>query len=86
MTNLNGGTVMKKVLVMNTHREGYGVDQIDETMTVGDLVAYLQELDEDMPVYTGHDNRYTYGGISIRDFAEYDVDDDGEIVEDEDYY
>lgn len=74
---------MKKVLVLDTEREGYGVDQIRSTMTVGELVELLQDLDEDMEVYTGHDRRYTYGGISIYQFAELTVDEDGGIIDEE---
>ena len=51
-------------LIMETHRAGYGTDQIHSTMTVGDLIALLSDYDEDTPVYTSHDNGYTYGGIS----------------------
>ena len=48
-------------LILNTFREGYGTDQIRRTMTVGELIEFLQDFDPDMPVYTGHDNCYTYG-------------------------
>ena len=71
---------MKSVLVIDTQREGYGVDQIRETMTVGDLIAILQGLDEDMPIYTGHDNRYTYGGLRPYRFNEVEFDEDGGVV------
>lgn len=59
---------MKEVLIMDTRRNGYGPDQCNETMTVGGLIDLLQEYDEVMEVFTGHDNRYTYGSITRRDF------------------
>lgn len=55
----------KQVLFLDARREGYGIDDIHKTMTVGELIAYLQEnYDEDTPMYLSHDNGYTYGGIT----------------------
>lgn len=51
-------------LIIDTVREGYGADQIRRTMTVGELIGFLEDFDEDMPVYLGFDSRYTYGGIT----------------------
>lgn len=51
-------------LVYNTFREGYGLDQIHRTMTVGELISFLSDYDEDTPVYLSFDNGYTYGGIT----------------------
>lgn len=50
-------------LILHTSREGYGTDQIRRTMTVGELLGFLSDYDEDMPIYLAFDNRYTYGGI-----------------------
>jgi hypothetical protein len=54
------------ILIIDTEREGYAPEQVRNTMTVGELIAFLQDYDEDTPIYTGHDNRYTYGGIVAR--------------------
>ena len=67
-------------LLLDTQREGYGIDQIDETMTVGELIAFLQDFDEDMPIYLSHDNGYTYGGITDRRFEERDFDEEGNEI------
>lgn len=67
-------------LIYNTFREGYGTDQIKKTMTVGELIEYLQQYDEEIPVYLAFDNRYTYGGIMKQRFEE-DYDDDEECEE-----
>ena len=40
---------MKK-LICSTFREGYGIDQIRRTMTVGELINFLAQYDEDTPV------------------------------------
>lgn len=59
-------------LILNTVREGYGTDQIDETMTVGELIRYLEGYDEDTKIYLAFDSRYTYGGILEQRFEEED--------------
>ena len=65
-------------LVLNTVREGYGTDQIDETMTVGELIRYLEGHDEDTKIYLAFDNRYTYGAILESRFEDDDNDDEDE--------
>ena len=75
-------------LIIEANREGYGTDQISRTMTVGDLIAMLEQYDEDMPVYLGHDRQsygfYTYGGITEECFSENEetwcVVKDGEVI------
>lgn len=67
---------MKK-LTYSTFREGYGIDQVRRTMTVGELIAFLEDYDEDTPVYLSFDNGYTYGGITESRFEE-DYGEDGE--------
>lgn len=64
-------------IILDTVREGYGTDQIRRTMTVGELIAFLEDYDEDTPVYLGFDNRYTYGGITESRFElDYGEDDE----------
>ena len=74
-------------LVINVVREGYGTDQVRETMTVGELIEALQEYDEDAPVYLGNDSRsygwYTYGGITWDKLCEVEEEDEEEDEEDE---
>ena len=50
-------------LILYTEREGYAVDQCGQTMTVGDLIEFLQDYDEEMPIYLAFDRGYTYGSI-----------------------
>lgn len=63
-----------KRLFLEAHRQGYSPEQIDETMTVGELIEYLSQYDDEIPIYLTHDNRYTYGGITwdLFDMEEYD--------------
>ena len=50
-------------IVIDTFREGYGFDQIHKTMTVKELIEFLQDFDEDEKIYLAFDSRWTYGGI-----------------------
>ena len=73
-----------RIITIQTKREGYSPDQCGHTATVGDLIAYLSQWDEDTPVYLSNDNGYTYG--SIRDYdidEEYVGDDDDEDTEED---
>ena len=38
---------MKEIVYISANREGYGIDQVRHTMTVGELIAYLEQFDED---------------------------------------
>ena len=67
-------------LFINANRTGYSPDQISHTMTVSELIAALEELPEDAPVYLKHDNGYTYGGITWNDLEE-DWSDDEDLEE-----
>lgn len=70
----------RQALVFEAVREGYGIDQLDErrTMTVGDLIAILQDYDEDTLFVLSHDNGYTYGSIDRWDASLYEEREDGE--------
>ena len=61
---------MKRVLYIDAQREGYGLDQVRHTMTVGDLIDYLSQFDEEAQVYLRHDGGYTYGGVTMHSFEE----------------
>ena len=53
----------KQVIIIETYREDYGLEQIKRTMTVSELIECLQQYDEDAKVFLSFDNGYTYGGI-----------------------
>lgn len=58
-----------KALFIDGKRNGYGIDQCGRTLTVGELIALLEEYDDDRPVYLRNDNGYTYGSITKRDIT-----------------
>ena len=62
-----------KALYIEVRRNGYSPDQCGSgTMTVGELIKFLQDFDEDTPVYLKNDNGYTYGNITESSFEEDD--------------
>lgn len=65
----------RKVLTIDGRREGYAIDQIDYTMTVGELIRHLRFFNEDMPVMLNNDNGYTYGSITESSFEVEDEED-----------
>lgn len=58
------------MLFLEGKRNGYSPEQCGRTMTVGELMALLQDFDEDTKVYIRNDNGYTYGSITERSFEE----------------
>ena len=38
-------------LILNAENEGYSIDQVKGTMTVGELIEYLSEYNENSPMY-----------------------------------
>lgn len=70
----------KQYIALETKREGYAPDQCGVTMTVRDLIDYLEQFDDDEKVYFSNDDGYTYGSIKCYQINEKYYDD-----EDEDY-
>lgn len=52
-----------KALVFEARREGYGIDQIEDAITVGELMEMLEAVDDDTIVVLSHDSGYTYGAL-----------------------
>jgi len=40
------------------------------------MIEWLEQYDDDMPIYLRHDKGYTYGGITERDFEEANFDEE----------
>lgn len=59
-----------RVLYIEGRRNGYGPDQCGRTMTVAELIDYLSQFDEELPVYLSNDQGYTYGNIDEDSFEE----------------
>lgn len=53
---------MEKILIHAT-RKAYGLEDIHRTMTVADLISFLETFDEGTEVYISNDNGYTYGPV-----------------------
>lgn len=57
-----------EIAVIEAQRDGYSVDQVfRKAMTVGELIAELQQFNDECPVVISNDNGYTYGPIRHRD-------------------
>lgn len=54
----------KEILFIEGRREAYAPHQINYTMTVGELIAFLEDFDEDTLVMLNNDEGYTYGRIT----------------------
>ena len=54
----------KEILFIEGRREAYAPDKIRHTMTVGELIAFLEDFDEDTLVMLNNDESYTYGCIT----------------------
>ena len=57
-------------VLIDTLREGYGVDQCNGTMTVEELIEFLQDFNPDDKIYLSFDRGYTYGGLRYEMFRE----------------
>ena len=68
---------MKKVFI-DGKRNGYSPAQCGKTLTVGELIAILQDFDEDSKIFLKNDNGYTYGSITSHNIDEEICDDDDE--------
>lgn len=65
-----------KNLIINTRREGYSTSQVNGTMTIGDLISYLEQFDSSEKVFLSFDNGYTFGGLSCFDIEEQEEEED----------
>lgn len=61
---------MATKLIINTERQGYSTEQITRTITVGELISFLEDYEPDTEVYLSFDNGYTYGGIQQHNLEE----------------
>ena len=49
---------------------GYTPEQVERTMTVRELIEYLEQFEDNAKVFLKNDNGYTYGGITPDDLEE----------------
>lgn len=55
-------------ITLHTSRDAYNKDSVRRTMTVGDLISFLEDFDEDRKIYLSFDNGYTFGGVTEEQF------------------
>lgn len=56
----------RRALAFETHRTGYGIDQIaDGAITVKELKQFLEDYPDDMLVVFKNDHGYTYGNFDL---------------------
>lgn len=78
---------MKSKLIINASRDGYSTSDIRSTITINDLIDYLEylkncEADGDTPVYLSFDGGYTYGAVRTREMeVEYEQEEEEEEEE-----
>lgn len=62
----------KTIVTLDTTRTNYSaMEAAKDTLTVGELIEYLEQYDESTPVVFSNDNGYTYG--SIREYSIGDI-------------
>lgn len=69
-------------LSLETCREGYSPDQCRRTITVREMIEFLEQYEDDTKIYFSNDNGYTYGSISTNKFEEKYDDEESENDED----
>jgi len=74
---------MKNALFIEGRRNGYSPKQCGNTMTVRELIEYLEGYADDMPVFLKNDGGYTYGNIDSWSFEEQEESEDEDEDEEE---
>lgn len=70
---------MANILMIAGRREAYRAeDLLHKTVTVGELIAYLEQFDDDTKVVLNNDNGYTFGSIDYESFEEADEEEEEE--------
>lgn len=65
------------MIFIEGRRNGYSPDQCGRTMTVRELIDYLENnFDDDQEVFLDNDRGYTYGNITESSFSEVNQDED----------
>ena len=67
---------MKTFLIIEATRKAYSLKDLRRTMTVGEMIEYLQQFDEETPIAVSHDNGYTYGTITAYNFSELELEEE----------
>ena len=57
-------------LFITGRRTGYAPEQCGNTMTVREIIEYLEQYHDDVEVFLSNDNCYTYGNVTENSFEE----------------
>ena len=63
-------------LYIQGRRNGYGPDQCGRTMTVGEMIEFLEQYDYSTEIFLINDGGYTYGNIDDMSFIEPEEDEE----------
>lgn len=67
------------MIFIEGRRNGYSPDQCGRTMTVRELIDYLENnFEDDQEVFLDNDRGYTFGNITESSFSEVDEDSEEE--------
>lgn len=58
------------ILFIEGKRNGYNINQCGNTMTVGEMIDFLSNYDNDTKIYLKNDNGYTFGNIEENSIEE----------------
>lgn len=71
-------------ILLEADRSGYSIEQVGRTMTVRELIDFLESrYDDEDEIYISNDNGFTYGAITEYKFREAVEDEEDEEEEDE---
>ena len=65
-------------IFLNTKKSGYSTDQCGKTLTVGELIEFLEGFDPESKIFFKNDNGYTFGSIRDSDIEEEEDDEEEE--------
>ena len=60
----------KAIVYLEGRNNGYAPEQCGPTMTVREMIEFLEQFDEDARVFLRNDGGYTYGSITENSFDE----------------
>lgn len=67
----------KLIVTLEATRTDYSAKEAARrTLTVGELIEYLEQYDESTPVVFSNDNGYTYGNLSAGTVGDVEVEED----------
>ena len=68
-----------KAIIFEAEREGYTKSQVWRPVTVVELREFLEQYEDDVPIFLSHDRGYTYGTLRLDECEEiYKEDEDEE--------